>query len=217
MAIPRKTHALPPVPAYLASLRKVRLGAHDWRRLVVFLLRRLDRKHPKLSEEFAWDIQTFTAIRQKYIKPGADFYVHPRILLGWLREDASIGVIAHQVDYLESCYRHWQKCLGALPRKRWPTFREWSTFGFGPTWPDADRKHWLREELNWASTSRQSIPQVAYALTAICFKLADADTVRVQIARRRATLKNQGQLARDGRLTGRPVVFPPLLPPWIRL
>jgi hypothetical protein len=60
----RKARALPKIPRHLAPLRTVRLRAHDWRRLIVFLLRRLYRSEPKIAKQFAHDVYFFAEVRR---------------------------------------------------------------------------------------------------------------------------------------------------------
>ena len=185
MPTPRKAKALPKIPPYLATLRTVRLSADDWRRLMVFLLRRLYRREPELAERFAADVYFFEDACQaihntRHGGPKSDLgWIRPADLEGWLELDAPLSGPRTRPEETWLMWYEWLTALKETPRSKWPTLRDRLRDD------GTETRNFLIAELEKASKTRMRPEDVARALAAIEENPAEpnADSLRVRLSR----------------------------------
>lgn len=180
MQKPRKARALPTIPPYLATLRAVRLSAQDWRRLVVFLVRRLYRSEPERALQFAWDVRAFDRYRraQRELPKDDPRHVSPRMLLTWLKRDAPLAKTPTADEQLWWRWFEWATLLERTPRKAWPTLCKHFN-------DNKDVKSALETCLQNESASKKAVASVARELTAKQQETenATAEALRIRFAR----------------------------------
>jgi hypothetical protein len=147
----KKVCKLRDCPPYLASIGTVNLSADDWRQLMVFFLRRLYRRDPELSEQFAWDIRVFEGHRARKVKD-------PSWIQSALEMDEPIAKHPTPDEELSYMWIQWYTQLLATPPWKWPGLCKRFTY---------ETKSLLEQALRTAAMGRKDESRIALELTAI--------------------------------------------------